>query len=353
MIRANSRHWSSRSALGSTILSSARECAGEREPGSIAWHQIAAGRLAGLGHAPALRRAQHRHVRLPRDPPRCSPRPRNARADLRLEYRNADAGCARGGPDSGSSGRLSSPNGGNLEGCGELARHGSGRRAHRRDLRSGCDCSRCGANAGTDDSPVQAQGYERREMAAAHQLVALCEVVNKGRIAAGLMTWCHPSREVPMQKGFARPNSSISNSQDTRLPFKGHRTKRCCSEWRPAMGLRCKSCSRAITCESTAFVLRLVGNATFAEDLTSEVFLDVWRQAHRFKAPLCRLDLAAGNRPQQGGHRAAPPAHRSHSMKRRGRSRIRPTIRKSNCRARSAARFCAVASDNFRRSTGR
>jgi RNA polymerase sigma-70 factor, ECF subfamily len=32
------------------------------------------------------------------------------------------------------------------------------------------------------------------------------------------------------------------------------------------------------------FVLRLVGNDAVAEDLTSEVFLSVWRQAHRFEA---------------------------------------------------------------------
>ena len=31
------------------------------------------------------------------------------------------------------------------------------------------------------------------------------------------------------------------------------------------------------------FVLRLVGNQTAAEDLVSEVFLDVWRQAGRFE----------------------------------------------------------------------
>ncbi len=31
------------------------------------------------------------------------------------------------------------------------------------------------------------------------------------------------------------------------------------------------------------FVLRLVGNPTAAEDLISEVFLDVWRQADRFE----------------------------------------------------------------------
>lgn len=32
------------------------------------------------------------------------------------------------------------------------------------------------------------------------------------------------------------------------------------------------------------FILRLVGNDAFAEDLTSEVFISVWRQADRFEA---------------------------------------------------------------------
>ena len=32
------------------------------------------------------------------------------------------------------------------------------------------------------------------------------------------------------------------------------------------------------------FILRLVGNTAVAEDLTSDVFLSVWRQAHRFEA---------------------------------------------------------------------
>ena len=32
------------------------------------------------------------------------------------------------------------------------------------------------------------------------------------------------------------------------------------------------------------FVLRLIGDAASAEDIVSEVFLDVWRQADRFKA---------------------------------------------------------------------
>jgi len=32
------------------------------------------------------------------------------------------------------------------------------------------------------------------------------------------------------------------------------------------------------------FILRLLGSEAVAEDLTSEVFLGVWRQAHRFEA---------------------------------------------------------------------
>src|SRR6266540_1082960 len=32
------------------------------------------------------------------------------------------------------------------------------------------------------------------------------------------------------------------------------------------------------------FVLRLLGSEALAEDITSEVFLAVWRQAHRFEA---------------------------------------------------------------------
>src|SRR5262245_229450 len=32
------------------------------------------------------------------------------------------------------------------------------------------------------------------------------------------------------------------------------------------------------------FILRLTGNAATAEDLVSEVFLDVWRSAQRFEA---------------------------------------------------------------------
>ena len=43
---------------------------GEREPGSMSWHQVLAGRLAGLADVAAVRRPLHRHVRLPRHQPR-------------------------------------------------------------------------------------------------------------------------------------------------------------------------------------------------------------------------------------------------------------------------------------------
>ena len=48
------------------------------------------------------------------------------------------------------------------------------------------------------------------------------------------------------------------------------------------------------------FVLRLVGNQSVAEDLISEVFLDVWRQADRFEGRSRGFDLDARHRTVQG-----------------------------------------------------
>ena len=109
---------------------------GKREPGSIAWHQLAAGILAGWGMRLALRRALHRHVRVPRHPSRRAAGARNARTDLRLEYRNANARGAGGTAHSGNSGRLSPAQRRHFKGCGKLVGYRAGWRAHHRDVRS-------------------------------------------------------------------------------------------------------------------------------------------------------------------------------------------------------------------------
>ena len=56
------------------------------------------------------------------------------------------------------------------------------------------------------------------------------------------------------------------------------------------------------------FVLRLVRNESMAEDLISEVFLDVWRQAGRFEGRCCGFDLDARDREVQGSFGAARDA---------------------------------------------
>src|SRR5262249_47160832 len=43
------------------------------------------------------------------------------------------------------------------------------------------------------------------------------------------------------------------------------------------------------------FVLRLIGSEALAEDITSEVFLDVWRQARRFEARSAVTTWLVGN----------------------------------------------------------
>src|SRR4029077_16063861 len=53
-------------------------------------------------------------------------------------------------------------------------------------------------------------------------------------------------------------------------------------------------------------LLRFVSNETLAEDLLSEVFLDVWRQAGRFQC-LLRLDLVNGDCPPKGAVGTSPP----------------------------------------------
>ena len=55
-------------------------------------------------------------------------------------------------------------------------------------------------------------------------------------------------------------------------------------------------------------MLRLVRNEATAEDLISEVFLDVWRQAGKFEGRSAVFDLDAGHRPLQGAVGAAAQA---------------------------------------------
>ena len=50
-----------------------------------------------------------------------------------------------------------------------------------------------------------------------------------------------------------------------------------------ATGSPCRCCSRATMSRVYRFVLRLVRNEATAEDLISDVFLDVWRQAGKFE----------------------------------------------------------------------
>ena len=45
----------------------------------------------------------------------------------------------------------------------------------------------------------------------------------------------------------------------------------------------CWCCSPAHQVRVFRFILRMIGDRTIAEDLTSEVFLDVWRQAGQFE----------------------------------------------------------------------
>ena len=94
------------------------------------WH---AGRL---GDAAPLRRALHRHVRVPGHPSRRAAGAWNARAHLRLEYRNANARGAGGTAHSGNSSRLSPAQRRHFKGCGKLVGYRAGWRAHHRDVRS-------------------------------------------------------------------------------------------------------------------------------------------------------------------------------------------------------------------------
>jgi len=61
-----------------------------------------------------------------------------------------------------------------------------------------------------------------------------------------------------------------------------NRTTRWSRWWPPATGMRCRPRSYATVCASR-FIARMTKDAPAAADLTSEVFLEVWRQAGRFQ----------------------------------------------------------------------
>jgi RNA polymerase sigma-70 factor, ECF subfamily len=69
------------------------------------------------------------------------------------------------------------------------------------------------------------------------------------------------------------------------LPLLGklHQTRSWLNRSPLAANQRCRLCSRGIGPTSTRWLLRFVSNETLAEDLLSEVFLDVWRHANRFQ----------------------------------------------------------------------
>jgi RNA polymerase sigma-70 factor, ECF subfamily len=86
-----------------------------------------------------------------------------------------------------------------------------------------------------------------------------------------------------MQKNLARPCATASNSDNSAAPSV---TSDETLIQRIAAGnaLAMQVLFARHHVRVYRFALRIVGNATTAEDLTSEVFLSVWRQAHRFKA---------------------------------------------------------------------
>ena len=74
------------------------------------------------------------------------------------------------------------------------------------------------------------------------------------------------------------------------------------------------------------FVLRIVRDTTMAEDLVSQVFLDVWRTASAVRRPFPGFHLAAVDRPLQGADRDAPaPARRTSTRRTCLKSPTRPT----------------------------
>ena len=53
------------------------------------------------------------------------------------------------------------------------------------------------------------------------------------------------------------------------------------------------------------FLMGRVRNEATAEELTNEVFLDVWRLASRYEGPRSGIHMASGHRTQQGDESVA------------------------------------------------
>jgi RNA polymerase sigma-70 factor (ECF subfamily) len=86
-----------------------------------------------------------------------------------------------------------------------------------------------------------------------------------------------------MQEGFVRPHSIFTQTQKSPAS-QGTSDEALIQRVAAGNALAMQVLFARHHVRVYRFVLRMVRNATVAEDLTSEVFLSVWRQAHRFKA---------------------------------------------------------------------
>jgi RNA polymerase sigma-70 factor, ECF subfamily len=83
------------------------------------------------------------------------------------------------------------------------------------------------------------------------------------------------------KKGFARPGATVSSNHHSSVPSTSD--DELVTRVAAGNGLAMQVLFARHHVRVYRFVLRLVANPTVAEDLTSEVFLSLWRQAHRFK----------------------------------------------------------------------
>jgi hypothetical protein len=108
---------------------------GKREPGSLAGHQIFAGRAAGLLIG-LLYGVLHRHGHTARHSPRHLAHATHARTRLGLESGNADAGRTFGPARVGTAGALSPPQRRAIQNCRQFLRLGQSGGSNRRHFRA-------------------------------------------------------------------------------------------------------------------------------------------------------------------------------------------------------------------------